>query len=266
MNKILISTDMDGTLLGHSNYDYDAALPLIKKLNQLDIPIILNTSKTVAEIQNWQKKLGINHPAIVENGSAIFTPGKLSARDQASNEGENLHVFGAKMVELDAFLAKTSPKAINFLTCDNKMATALTGLEGPSLLAARSRQFSIPLQFSLKSNPEPFLLAAQARGLHCTKGGRFFSLQGQCDKGTTLKHLIHHYEQAWQSKVTIVALGDNHNDLSMLQTADIPVVVNTANGHQLAVANPASIYTTASAPSGWVEGVSKALAALSITL
>jgi len=262
MNRIVISTDMDGTLLGHDSYDCTPALPLLDKLSKADIPVILNTSKTAAEIQSWQQSLGLRLPAIVENGSAIVTP---RGPPESPQEPE-LHIYGASMVDLEAFLEELSPPGINFLTCALEIATGLTGLQGTALAAARDRRFSIPLKFFDLVAAKRFSEAAQARGLQCVQGGRFFSLQGQCDKGTTLKHLINRYQQAWQSKVTVIALGDNHNDLGMLNNADVPVVVKSLSGHLVTVPGPITIYTDNSAPDGWVEGVTRALATLSIQL
>mgnify|MGYP006131727147 CR=1 FL=1 len=82
----------------------------------------MNTSKTVAEVQQWQRRLSINHPAIVKDGAAIFTPGKLTTGEQDADQDRKRHVFVTKMVQLEALLAETSAPAINFLTYDNHMA------------------------------------------------------------------------------------------------------------------------------------------------
>lgn len=254
MRRVIISSDMDGTLLGHDSYDCEVAKPLIAGIIAADVPIILNTSKTATEVRHWQSKLGLNLPAIVENGSALLKGNTYS------------HIYGASMPDLEAFLVQNPPDAINFLTCSQDTAAELTDLTGQALEAARTRDFSIPLQFTNETVAKRFANQAQARGLQCIRGGRFYSLQGRCDKGTTLKHLISQYEKAWQSEITVIALGDNHNDLGMLMAADVAVIVKTAGKHAITVDHPAAIYTADEAPNGWVEGVTKALQALSIDL
>jgi mannosyl-3-phosphoglycerate phosphatase len=254
MNRLIISTDMDGTLLGHDAYDCDVAKPLIAKLILADIPVILNTSKTAAEVRLWQSQLNLDLPAIVENGSALIEGNRYT------------HIYGAPMGDLEAFLLTNPPDAINFVTCDPKIANRLTGLSGASLEAARSRAFSIPLKFPDMTQAKAYQRRAQAQGLQCVQGGRFMSLQGQCDKGTTLKHLVDQYRQQWDSDITLVALGDNQNDLGMLEISDIPIVVKTASGHGIKIDRAESIYTTEVAPNGWVEGVTQALDALSIKI
>lgn len=47
----LVSTDLDGTLLDHHTYSWHAALPALQKCSELAIPVVLNTSKTLAEVE-----------------------------------------------------------------------------------------------------------------------------------------------------------------------------------------------------------------------
>lgn len=68
----LCFTDLDGTLLNHDDYRYDAAIPTIQTLKKLGIPVIPTTSKTKAEVLELREALGLKDPFIVENGSGIF--------------------------------------------------------------------------------------------------------------------------------------------------------------------------------------------------
>ena len=70
--RFWISTDLDGTLLDHHNYSFEAASEALKLCHVLGVPIILNTSKTFAETQHIQTELGIRGPVAVENGSALI--------------------------------------------------------------------------------------------------------------------------------------------------------------------------------------------------
>ena len=53
MTKTLVFTDMDGTLLDHHTYSFEAAKPALKALEEKDIPVVPTTSKTFAELQPW---------------------------------------------------------------------------------------------------------------------------------------------------------------------------------------------------------------------
>ena len=77
MTHWIISTDLDGTLLDHQTYSYKAAYPAIKECVRQSIPIVYNTSKTLAESIVLQKEMGFIEPFIVENGAAVYLPKTL---------------------------------------------------------------------------------------------------------------------------------------------------------------------------------------------
>ena len=72
MSKIIVFTDLDGTLLHPKTYSFEAAMPALKLIKEKDIPIILCSSKTRAEIEVYRKKLDNQHPFVSENGGGIF--------------------------------------------------------------------------------------------------------------------------------------------------------------------------------------------------
>jgi mannosyl-3-phosphoglycerate phosphatase len=69
---LIFFTDLNGTLLDHYRYSFDAAQEVLKKINVDKISLIFCSSKTRAEIEMWQKKLGNHYPFISENGGAIL--------------------------------------------------------------------------------------------------------------------------------------------------------------------------------------------------
>jgi mannosyl-3-phosphoglycerate phosphatase len=71
--KLVIFTDLDGTLLDRT-YSFEPALPALHLIRQKDIPLVLTSSKTRAEIEFCQAQLQMNHPFISENGGAAFIP------------------------------------------------------------------------------------------------------------------------------------------------------------------------------------------------
>ena len=72
--SIIIFTDLDGTLLDRETYGWGAAKPALKLCHRHNIPIIPVSSKTRAEIEIFQDKLGLSAPFISENGGGIFFP------------------------------------------------------------------------------------------------------------------------------------------------------------------------------------------------
>ena len=71
INKILIFTDLDGSLLHRDTFKFDKIKDYLIKLISKGIFIIPNTSKTEKEILEFNKELGTNLPYICENGAAI---------------------------------------------------------------------------------------------------------------------------------------------------------------------------------------------------
>ena len=87
--KILIFTDLDGTLLDRDTFKFDKIFNYIKELISKDISIIPTSSKTKKEIENFNKELDENLPFVTENGAAIYNlnlinkslPEKLLSRE-----------------------------------------------------------------------------------------------------------------------------------------------------------------------------------------
>jgi len=69
--KILIFTDLDGSLLHRDTFKFDEIKDYLKQLISKGIFIIPNTSKTEKEILQFKYELGSNLPFISENGAAI---------------------------------------------------------------------------------------------------------------------------------------------------------------------------------------------------
>ncbi|MEW8587337.1 MAG: HAD-IIB family hydrolase, partial [Candidatus Thiodiazotropha sp.] len=73
---LLIFTDLDGTLLDHHSYDHRDALPALERLRDLQVPVILVSSKTLDELTVVMKQLRLEGPIIGENGAVIIYPGE----------------------------------------------------------------------------------------------------------------------------------------------------------------------------------------------
>ena len=70
----IIFSDLDGTLLDSVDYSFAAALPALEAIRTQDVPLILCSSKTRAEIEVYRQRLNNEHPFITENGGGIFIP------------------------------------------------------------------------------------------------------------------------------------------------------------------------------------------------
>lgn len=267
MRDCLVATDMDGTLLNHHDYRYHAALPCLQKLQEQDIPVVLNTSKTFAELEQWQTRLSIDHPFIVENGSAIYIPSGYFSEQVLHDFHRNvIHIDSYQVVvcgklidELRDYLIQHPVDAEDLSACSLQQAIDMTGLTESEARLAQTRQFSIPLRFADDNTGQVFAEQALSDGFGVLRGGRFLHLIGETDKGQSQLVLKALYEKARQAEMTLIALGDSPNDLQMLEAADIAVLVNSPSSDKCRVNHPQLICTQQPAPEGWVEGIEQAL-------
>jgi mannosyl-3-phosphoglycerate phosphatase len=265
----LVITDLDGTLLDHHSYAYAAALTTITELQEKNIPVILNTSKTYAETITIRQTLGLCDAFIVENGSCLYLPKEQFSAppDAVSRDDYWAIVMGAPQPEISEALQQlrlTDQQCIRLSCCSIEQAVALTGLSETQAAQAISREFSEPLIWQADDAAlQAFQKQLEVYGLTTLQGGRFLHVIGDCDKGRASVRLLECYgDRVKPETVKVIALGDSANDAAMLAVADIAIIVNSPSNHQLSKLVCADILTKAAAPQGWQEGISTALTQL----
>jgi mannosyl-3-phosphoglycerate phosphatase len=94
-------------------------------------------------------------------------------------------------------------------------------------------------------------------GLNLTKGGRFFHLVGQNNKGKAVRVLSRMYKQNWNTDFLTVGIGDSLNDLPMLKAVDIPVLVRQKDSayHKDILKRLKVQKARGIGPSGWNQAV-----------
>ena len=261
----IIFTDLDGTLLDHHDYGFDAAFPALQAIRDRDIPLILTTSKTLAEVVKINRALANPQPAIVENGCALCFP--LDADypfDISGNErrdGCAVRRFSPDYAEICGFVARQRDQHAWRLRGFADMSVAevaeVTGLDHDQAADARQRLCSEPfLWLDSEQNLARFIGAAEAAGLQVTRGGRFWHLMGNSSKALALNAMRRLFYPDSHAATTVIALGDSENDRDMLQVADIAVVVRRHDGTHLDCAGTRqTIYTQETGPQGWNEAV-----------
>jgi len=243
--KLMVVSDLDGTLLDHENYSFELVLPVLDRMDEAGIPLVVNTSKTRAEWLAMRGELGNFDPYIVENGSAIY-------------DGEKVETFGVSRTEILDFLkslrAKFKFKGYSDVGVSEIMQW--TGLGRLSAERSADRHFSEPLVW--QDSPEKegeFCEFVKERGLRTLRGGRFLHVLGQTDKGKPLQYFR-------KEKVAIIALGDRANDLAMLEAADIGVVIKAPGDYVLEASD--MLRSNEVGPRGWAEMMTQILDRLQI--
>lgn len=102
MQKTIIFSDLDGTVLETTNHSLNDALPALNLVRARGIPLILCSRKTRTEIEACHLSMRNVHPFISENGGGIFIPqGCFSAPVEAATcEGHQLITLGLLYVEI----------------------------------------------------------------------------------------------------------------------------------------------------------------------
>jgi mannosyl-3-phosphoglycerate phosphatase len=236
MSRIVIFTDLDGSLLDATTYSYEAAEQALTAIQQQGASLILVSSKTRSEIEPLRRRLNNHHPFIVENGGALFIPKGYFPFpvDQAIINGDyQIIEIGTPYLILRSALNNIGDllgcRLRGFGDLSAEEVARLTGLSPTDALLAKRREYDEPFVIEGRRVAwNDLLRAVEAQGLRCTEGGRFYHLTGSNDKGIASTVLTKQYRQlalAAGDTLTTIGLGDSLNDLPLLATVDYPILV-----------------------------------------
>ncbi|YCM43866.1 HAD-IIB family hydrolase [Verrucomicrobiaceae bacterium 227] len=239
--ELIVVSDLDGTLLDHHDYSFKEVLPLLDRMDEGGIPLVVNTSKTRAEWLGMRDKFGNANAFIIENGSALY-------------DGDEVTVYGTPRAEILAVLAelKGDFKFTGYADVELEQIMEWTGLDRISAFRSADREFSEPLVWEdTPEKEDEFCEEIRKRGLQTLRGGRFLHVLGATDKGKPLEYFR---EQGY----AIIALGDRPNDLAMLEKADIGVIVASPGDYVLET-DGEFLRSSETGPRGWAEAMTKIL-------
>jgi mannosyl-3-phosphoglycerate phosphatase len=269
--RLLVFTDLDGTLLDHESYSFEPALTALTVLKDNNIPLIVCTSKTRAEIELVRVQLNNSHPFISENGGAIFIPKNYFQQ-----------MFPATREDVDYSIIELGTPYSELREVFNRIQSALPGKLkgfGDSTPGEVAELCGLPLadaKLAMKRDyDEPFVVEgkipfdvlqemASHSQLQVTRGGLFYHLMGHNDKGKAVQLLRDMYQNQLGHPIT-VALGDSLNDLPMLEMVDYPILVKKHDGsYDSSITLDNLILSSNSGPSGWCETLLELLPALGV--
>ncbi|WP_334062277.1 HAD-IIB family hydrolase [Alteromonas genovensis] len=267
MTKTLVFTDMDGTLLDHHTYSFEAAKPALTALDKKQIPVIPTTSKTFAELQPLREKIDLTGPFIIENGAAIFIPHGFFKQKPAGTvwvDGYWCKAFISSKNHWIKLLEKISGDFEGSYKQFSKMSIEeiqdSTGLDEYSASLAAKRQFGEPILWQgSDDDKQKFLKAVSNRGAYPLEGGRFIHVSGNCDKGQALTWLAKEYQRQNGVCVQTVALGDGNNDIAMLEAADVSIRILSPVNPPPTVKKEEVYTSTLNGPEGWTEMLTQLL-------
>jgi Cof subfamily protein (haloacid dehalogenase superfamily) len=250
MNTYLIALDLDGTIL----YDFDSLSEelclFMRKVQQHGHKIVIATGRPYRSSKFVYERFGLQTPIINYNGGlvthpqdALFPHLNYTIRKEAIIDifDQNIHHIRNAFSEV---------KDSIYLYREEKSIEPLLHVDGASLIKVGH------LKDTLETDPNGFIIIGkQGQGHyiadyinHRYQGevlARIWDLSGEYDsivevytpetnKGKALEYVAHFLGF---SRSGVIAIGDGHNDIELLEYAHIGVAVKNAHPDLLKVAD-----------------------------
>ena len=265
----IVFTDLDGTLLDLVTYSYEKSIAGVNRLKEIGVPLIFCSAKTRAEQEVYRRKLEIFHPFIVENGGAIFIPqGYFPFSFEYHRSIDELLVIelGTSYEEVRQLLGKVREEGgfhfRGFGDMSDEEVAEETGLDIESAKLAKQREYDETVVIASEGKQshitsgeiDKFLQKIKQAGLNWTHGGRFYGVMGDNDKGKAVKIVTGLYREMW-GEIETIGLGDSLNDLPMLSTVDIPILVQKRDYTWENIGVPDLRKVQGIGPEGWSKAI-----------
>ena len=245
---MIVFSDLDASLLDHETYRWDAAADTIETLRRRGIPLVLASSKTASEMRTLADEIGTDAPLIFENGGGIdWRDGNVEM--VATPRGELLAVLDR---------ARAAGFALrSFRDLGPAGVAEVTGLPPDRAAAACDRHATEPLLVDEpESRRESFIAFVNDAGLAVVRGGRFFHVSGDIDKGRAVRKVADRYPD----RRPVIAVGDSPNDAGMLDAADVAIVIPGPGGRPKMPMRETWNSAPEPGPAGWGRAVAAAIA------
>ncbi|MEX2367327.1 MAG: HAD-IIB family hydrolase [Pseudohongiellaceae bacterium] len=253
---LIVVTDLDGTLLDHHTYEFSAASEALHRLRQLGVPLILNSSKSAAEILQIRRRLDNHDPFIVENGAGVYVP----ESEQGGEEVLRRIDFGMNRADILDILGRLRASRGYCFTGFADMTVAdltdYTGLDREHAELALQRDYTEPLLWQdSEARFLEFCMELEQFKISLVRGGRFIHLSAQVDKARAMQWLKEFYAGTQGTQPRVIALGDSENDRAMLELADYAVLIKSPVNSPPVIHHRRLLSPVLEGPAGWNEAV-----------
>ena len=267
----IVVTDLDASLMD-ANYSYEAAHEALDLIHQRQIPLILNSSKTLSELiaitehWNWQSK-----PFLIgENGACLGIPKSHPASEQieAAKEKKDYYcVYNNGAYERILKHAKELKFSYNyqfvgFSDLSNSELCTLTGLTPPEADRAKERLCTEPIVWKdSEAAFSEFYEELKIRNIQSIRGGQFIHLMEYThDKSTGMEALLSIFQSLSPSTIwESLAIGDSANDIPMLEKATHALIIPNPSHGTLKLKRTDYSLASEYASTGWNQAILKIL-------
>ena len=263
--RIVIFTNLDGTLLDHDTYSFSHAIPALKQIKKEGIPLILCSSKTRREIISVQEQLDIREPFVVENGAAVYFPtGYKGLFPKYDSDGAFVSAvqLGVSYGRIRSFVHSIKDRfhVHGFGDISLQEVSRLTGLSAEYAELAMWREHTEPCLMDSVHDLATLQSLAADRGIKIIKGERFYHMMGMLqDKGRAVRIVRDLLNRCFKKKHLAIGIGNNENDVPMLNQVDIPILFPKYDGTYLDLALPFLLKANHAGSKGWKEVIEDVL-------
>lgn len=260
---LVVFANLDSVLFERGIGPADPARHAITALAVHHVPLVLCSSRTRAEIELVQQKLGLPHPFISENGSAVYVPPGYFPQAPASavvRSGYHVIETGIPYRDVVSTLHRLARQLHVGIESFSQMSVEeVSRAYGLSLLDARLaklRDHAEPFRFT-DATPKArarLLHALSSVGFQCLDDGRFYHALARVDVAARVRLLKSLYTDS--RPVVVAGVSDRLDDLPILQQMDVSVVVQGGRATaELFRALPHTSLTRMTEQAGWTEAM-----------
>ncbi len=262
--KVIIFTDLDETLLKENKFNHNILNNFIQTLLKKEYEIIPVTSKTYLEVIDLLKQIKYKLPFSIENGAACYIPINYS-KDFFYKKMVNPYAIKKNAIKkiLNKSIFKSYSSHFKFIeNLSIVEQKKITKLNSKQLKNFNSREYSIPVLITgdkyVKKKFEETLFEYN---LKIVFGGKLSNISGLHSKLNSLSFFSDKYKQKLRSrKIIIISLGDNQNDIEILNNSNYSGIVKNNTCKTLDLKRKNNIFRSfTEAPFGWVEVLKKIL-------
>lgn len=262
----VVFTHLDGSLLGPSIHSCEDALPAVRLLREQKIPIVFCSSKTRGELEFLRKKLGVRDPFITENGGAIYIEkGYFSLPPKNAKSIDQYHVIQLGLPyqiirkKLKEAARDTGIAIRGYGDVSVEDIVQSTGLAPHVARLAQSREHEEIILNPLSSTEAQRLRGVLSiLGLTLYRCHEKYSVRGHHNKGMAVIALARMFKQQDVESIT-VAIGKNSNDIPMLASVHIPMLVQQPRDTWEKVGIRGVKKIAGVGPDGWTRAVKRLL-------
>ena len=272
--RLVVVTDIDDSLLEPGARALPSERAALDFLSVRGVPLVINSSRTHAEIERIQETLRLLTPSISEHGSALFIPpGSFPSIPDRAARAVSGHVieFGRPYHEVvDAVRAtgrELGMEIVGFADLTIEDAARELGVTDVEAQLAKLREYTelIRIVDETDARRSHVFNALRRRGLRCWPTGRHHLVTATRDRAESLLTLKALWRDAWGEPPCIVGFGNSEDDVTWLRYADVAVIVqNDHSGVDPRILSKLPTARVSQRPGrlGWSDAIFESVSAL----